>query len=197
MAFGFVYIHPSVDGNGRIHPTTHWPRLTTIRPDPCFRSAPRSCVSSTAVAPFSRPIRAPLLPEIEWQQTKEGTVEVLNQTIDFYRFFDATAHAEFLYACVEQTIVEDLPRKVRFLEAFDQFSDAVQEIVDMPAAHIELLQKVLEQNPGRFSLRARIPEFGALTDEESSRIEQLYADAFERSNDGRARRPTSPGDRDH
>ena len=120
----------------------------------------------------------PLLPEIEWQRTKEGNVEVLNQTIDFYRYFDATAHAEFLYACVEQTIVEDLPREVRFLQAFDQFSDAVQEIVDMPAARIELLQKFLEQNAGRFSQRARTREFSALTKEESSQIEQLYADAF-------------------
>lgn len=48
----------------------------------------------------------------------------------------------------------------------------------MPAARIELLQKFLEQNAWRFSQRARTREFGALTDEESSQIEQLYADAF-------------------
>ncbi len=33
----------------------------------------------------------------------------LNDTGDFYRYFDATAHAEFLYACVRKTIEEDLP----------------------------------------------------------------------------------------
>jgi hypothetical protein len=32
-------------------------------------------------------------------------------------YFDATAHAEFLYACVEQTVERDLPEEVRFLRA--------------------------------------------------------------------------------
>ena len=31
-------------------------------------------------------------------------MRVLNDTGDFYRFFDATPHAEFLYSCVKQTI---------------------------------------------------------------------------------------------
>jgi len=65
---------------------------------------------------------APLLPLIDWQPTPDGNVEVLNDTATYYRFFDATAHAEFLYACVEQTIERDLPAEVRFLEAFDRFS---------------------------------------------------------------------------
>lgn len=33
------------------------------------------------------------------------------------RYFDATEHAEFLYACVEQTVEHDLPRVVRSLDA--------------------------------------------------------------------------------
>ena len=121
----------------------------------------------------------PLLPEIEWQRTQSGNVEVLNHTADFYRYFDATAHAEFLYECVEQTIIHDLPEEVYFLEAFDRFGDGVQQVVDMPSAQIELLQKFLQQNGGQLSQRARAQEFAALTDEEVLRVEQLYLDAFE------------------
>ena len=104
---------------------------------------------------------------------------MLNHTADFYRYFDATAHAEFLYECVEQTIVHDLPQEVRYLEAFDQFGDGVQQVVDMPSAQVELLQKFLQQNGGQLSQRARTQEFAALTDEEVLRVEQLYVDAFE------------------
>ena len=181
MAFGFVYIHPFVDGNGRIHRWLIHHALASAHYNPTGLVFPISAAILRQLDGYRSVLETysrPLLPEIEWQRTKEGNVEVLNQTIDFYRYFDATAHAEFLYACVEQTIVEDLPREVRFLQAFDQFSDAVQEIVDMPAARIELLQKFLEQNAGRFSQRARTREFSALTKEESSQIEQLYADAF-------------------
>lgn len=34
---------------------------------------------------------------------------------DYYRFFDATPHAEFLYECVRKTIEKDLPREAEFL----------------------------------------------------------------------------------
>src|SRR5262249_23042430 len=52
-----------------------------------------------------------LLPVIDWEPTDSGNLHVLNDTADFYRFFDATPHAEFLYACVQQTIEQDLPNE--------------------------------------------------------------------------------------
>src|SRR3546814_20900942 len=64
-------------------------------------------------------------------------------------FFDATAHVEFLYACVQQTIEEDLPREARFLEAFDSFNEEVQQIVDMPTGQVALLLKFLERSEER------------------------------------------------
>ena len=63
-----------------------------------------------------------MLPFIEWRSTPRNNVEVLNETADFYRYFDATPHAEFLYSCVEQTIDKNLPQEVRFLESYDRFS---------------------------------------------------------------------------
>lgn len=123
---------------------------------------------------------APLLPFIEWRPTVSGNVEVRNDTAACYRYFYATAHATFLYACVEQTVKHNLPQEVRFLQAFDVFSEGIQQIVDMPTAQVELLRKFLDQNNGRLSQRARMKEFTALDDVEVERIEALYADAFER-----------------
>src|SRR3546814_10630192 len=95
-------------------------------------------------------------------------------------FFDATAHVEFLYACVQQTIEEDLPREARFLEAFDSFNEAVQQIVDMPTGQVELLLKFLEQNEGRLSQRARSREFEALNPAEVERVEAVSAGTLDR-----------------
>jgi len=51
--------------------------------------------------------------------------EEANDTGDYYRHFDATMHAEFLYRCVEQTIDRDLPEEVAHLQAYDRFARGV------------------------------------------------------------------------
>jgi hypothetical protein len=69
---------------------------------------------------------APLRSYVDWRGTENGNVDVLNEAADYYRYFDATAHAEFLYETVAQTVEHDLPDEVRFLEAFDRFAARCQ-----------------------------------------------------------------------
>jgi len=107
----------------------------------------------------------------------------LNDTGDFYRFFDATPQAEFLFECVRKTIEVDLPEETRFLRAFDQFSALVGRLVDMPNRTIDLLFRFLHQNEGRLSNRARQREFSALSDDEAERIEAIYAESFQEDGD--------------
>lgn len=45
-----------------------------------------------------------MLPLVAWEPTQKNNVRVLNDTLDFYRYFDATAHVEFLFECVARTI---------------------------------------------------------------------------------------------
>lgn len=181
LAFGFVYIHPYVDGNGRLHRWLIHHALAAAAYSPPGLVFPVSAAILRNIDRYRAVLEswsAPLLPFIEWRPTASGNVEVLNDTAAFYRYFDATAHAAFLYDCVEQTVEHDLPQEVRFLQAFDSFSEGIQQIVDMPTAQVELLHKFLEQNDGRLSQRARTKEFAALDDSEIDRIEALYAEAF-------------------
>jgi hypothetical protein len=48
----------------------------------------------------------------------------------------------------------------------------------MPDRTLDNLFGFLRQNHGRLSKRARTNEFAALTDDETRRIEQAYADLF-------------------
>ena len=121
---------------------------------------------------------ARLLPLIEWEPTDKGNVRVLNDTGDYYRFFDATPHAEFLYECVERAIEVDLPAETSFLKGYDSFRRQVEDIVDMPDNTVDLLFRFLRQNDGTLSRRAREREFAELTDDEVVRIEATYAEAF-------------------
>jgi len=181
LAFGFVYIHPYIDGNGRLHRWLIHHALAAANYNPPGLVFPVSAAILRRLDAYRIVLETysrPLLPEIDWRRTPTGNVEVLNETGVYYRFFDATAHAEFLYACVEQTIIEDLPTEVAFLEAFDRFSLSVQDIVDMPSDRIELLQKFLQQNDGQLSQRARTREFAALTDDEVQQVELIYRESF-------------------
>jgi Fic family protein len=176
-----VYIHPFVDGNGRIHRWLIHHVLAAAGYNPPGIVFPISAAILRRIDAYRSVLEshsAALLPLIEWRPTADGNVEVLTDTADYYRYFDATVHAEFLYACVEQTVEHDLPEEVRFLEAFDAFSSAVKEMVEMPDRQIEQLRVFLAQGHGKLSERARSQEFGALTDQEALQLEQLYARSF-------------------
>lgn len=180
-AFGFVYAHPFVDGNGRLHRWLVHHVLAAAGYNPPGLVFPVSAAILRRLDGYRAVLEsysAPLLPFIEWRPTPDGNVEVLNDTADYYRYFDATAHADFLYSCVEQTVDHDLPDEVRFLEAFDRFAAGVKEIVEMPDRQIERLRGFLEQGKGRLSERARGREFAALTEQEAQRVEALYIGLF-------------------
>jgi Fic family protein len=181
VSFGFVYIHPFEDGNGRLHRWLIHHVLATAGYNPPGVVFPVSAVIYREIPRYTAVLESysrPLLEFIEWEPTPEGNVRVLNDTADYYRYFDATAHAEFLYGCVEETVNEDLPQELAYLEAYDRFSRAVQGIVDMPDRQVNLLHHFLNQGKGQLSKRARMDEFAALTDAEVERIEQFYQESF-------------------
>jgi len=179
LAFGFVYVHPFVDGNGRLHRWLVHHVLAAMEYAPPGMIFPVSAPMLRELDRYRRVLGSysrPLLPRIEWRATSSGNVEVLNDTGAFYRYFDATVHAEFLYHCVEETVTHDLPAEVAYLEGYDRFVTAVKQIVDMPQNTVELLHRFLRQNGGVLSERAREKEFNALTEDEVTAIERLYAE---------------------
>lgn len=182
VAFGFVYIHPFEDGNGRLHRWLIHHVLARAGFNPPGLVFPVSAAILRRVDEYRRVLESysrPLLNLIEWRPTPAGNVEVLNETADFYRYFDATRHAEFLYECVDQTVQHDLVDEVRFLRAYDAFVSRVGTLVDMPQAKVELLWRFLHQNQGKLSTRARTGELAPLTDAEVGQIEQFYEQAWQ------------------
>ncbi len=181
LAFGFVYIHPFEDGNGRIHRYLIHHVLSARGFNPRGLVFPISAAILDRIVDYRGVLEsysARLLPFIEWRPTPKMNVEVLNDTGDFYRYFDATPHAEFLYECVQRTVEQDLPEEAAFLERYDLFRTRVEAIADMPSSMIDLLFNFLKQNEGQLSKRARTTEFSMLTEEEVKAFEALYQELF-------------------
>ncbi len=181
LAFGFIYIHPFEDGNGRLHRYLIHHVLSERGYNPPSVVFPVSAAILDRIDQYRDTLESysqRLLPLIRWEPTEKFNVRVLNATGDFYRFFDATPHAEFLYGCVKRTIDHDLPYETRFLRRYDEFRRRIEDMVDMPERTIDLLFRFLNQNDGKLSNRAKEREFAALTGKEVERIETIYADIF-------------------
>mgnify|MGYP005990641059 CR=1 FL=1 len=181
LAFGFVYIHPFEDGNGRVHRYLIHHILSARGYNPPGMVFPVSAAILDQIETYRRVLEshsARILPYIEWRTTAHMNVEVTNQTVDLYRYFDATPHAEFLFGCVQRTITHDLPQEAAFLTKYDQFKSRIEAHTEMPASMVDLLFNFLKQNNGKLSNRARQKEFAVLTDEEVRAFEVIYAEEF-------------------
>lgn len=181
LAFGFVYVHPFEDGNGRIHRYLIHHVLAQRGFNPPGVVFPVSAAILEQIEEYRRVLESyaqRLLPLIEWEVTPEFNVRVLNDTGDFYRFFDATPHAEFLFACVRKTIEDDLLTEADFLRRHDHFRNRAAMVVDMPERTLDLLFRFLHQNGGRLSQRARSFEFEGLSDAEAEHMERIYREEF-------------------
>ncbi len=181
IAFGFVFIHPFDDGNGRIHRYLFHHVLAEKGFVPKGMVFPVSAVMLERIEEYRQTLERfskPRLELIAWRPTAKNNVEVLNETLDLYRYFDATAQAEFFFACVEETVTCILPDEVAYLKKYDLLNAFIRNYIDMPDRLVDLLIRFLAQNDGILSKRARQREFEKLQDEEILVIEQKYAEIF-------------------
>ncbi len=181
LAFGFVYVHPFEDGNGRIHRYLIHHILAKRGFSPPGMVFPVSAAMLDRIDEYREVLETysrRLLPCIRWIPTKQGNVLVQNDTAGFYRFFDATPHAEFLYSCVKRTIEIDLPDETKFLQSYDRFCSGLDTLFDMSNVTKDLLFRFLLQNDGKLSKRAKSKELSKLGEDELKIVEELYRECF-------------------
>ena len=181
LAFGFVYIHPFVDGSERIdHYLFH-----LVLPQHGLNLP--SVVFSISVAILERideyrcmleSYFLRLLPLIEWQPANRFNNKATNETRDFYHFFDAAPHTEFLEGCAQKTFDIGLPQETDFLRHHDQFRVVIENMFAMPERTVNLLFRFFQQNKGRLSARACGKEIAAPTDNEVERIETTICNFY-------------------
>lgn len=178
-AFAFVFIHPFEDGNGRIHRFLMHHVLARRGYSPPGVIFPVSAAIlrdrrgyDAALETFSRP----LFEFIRWRWTDGREIVVENETSDLYRYFDATAFAEYLYDRVADTVRRDLEEELGFIAVFDRAFEAVREIVDMPDRRASRFVRLCMQNGGRLPAAGR-RGFSELADTEVAAMEAAVREA--------------------
>lgn len=183
ISFGFVFIHPFVDGNGRIHRYLINDILTRGKFTEAGIIFPVSYVILERINEYREVLKSyssPRLELIEWKPTEGMNIDVINESIDLYRYFDATKQAEFLFSCIEETTGKILPEEIDYLENYDKMKNYINKNFEMDDSNIDLLINFLKQNGGSLSQRAKSKEFKLLTNSEVQNLENKYCEIFER-----------------
>jgi Fic family protein len=180
-AFGFVFIHPFEDGNGRIHRFLVHHILAKLGYAPNGLLFPVSAAMLRNRAAYDRVLEqysVSIFPFINFQVDSDGGMTVRNATAHLYRFFDATAQAEYLYRCIQETIRKDLREEIGFLAVFDGAVRRVLHIVDMPDRRASLLVRLIFQNKGKLSNSKRAL-FAEVSEDELHNIERAVWQTWE------------------
>jgi len=181
VSYGFVFIHPFEDGNGRIHRFLIHNILARSGFTPKDVIFPVSAAMLKQPATYDESLEAfsrPLMSLVEYTLDEEGQMTVQNETAGWYRYVDMTAQAEALFSFVETAIDTELVEELSFLVNYDRTKIAIQDIVDMPDRKIDLFIRLCVQNNGRLSQRKRDSHFEFLTADEIARMEAAVRDGY-------------------
>ena len=183
IAFGFVFIHPFEDGNGRLHRFMIHDILVHDGIVPQGLVIPVSAHMLSNMKEYDNILEQyskPLMQRIKYEQTETGEIKITNEeTIEgYYRYPDLTEQCIYLLQAIHATLIEDMPEELKFLQKYDEVKKALQNIVDMPDKDITLMIVFLHQNKGVFPKRKR-GHFSKLTDKEIAQMQDGFREIFE------------------
>jgi hypothetical protein len=184
IAFGFVFIHPFMDGNGRIHRYLIHEVLANAGFTPRGIVLPVSAVILANLNEYVGVLERyshPLLQRTDYSPDTPDVPARGNDAV-YFKYFDATEQAEFLYHALERTVEEDLQQEIDFLLCFDRARQLLNELLDWPNHSLELFVRVVHQNDDTLCKTKREKHFDWMTDAEVSEAEAIVAQAFAGTN---------------
>jgi len=187
LSFGFVFVHPFDDGNGRVHRFLFNDVLAREGLLEQGVILPVSAVMfknmhdyNTALETFSKP----LMSAATFSRDQDDHLTVLNpeSIAGYYVFPDLTCQTEYMFATVDLTINVELVNELKIIQAMDSLRSDIKYIVDMPNKETELMLKLLHQGNGSLSNTKR-KLFNMLTEDEISLMESAYLEVFHSEED--------------
>lgn len=182
IAFGFVFIHPFLDGNGRIHRFLIHDCLTRDGLTEKGFIIPVSAHMLNNIKDYDEALEdfsKPLMTRISFKTEANGQVIITNpeDVETYFKYPDLTFQSIYLGQTIQFTINEDLSEELYFLERYDELKTELQNFIDMPDKRLNIIIIFLHQNKGLFPNR-RKKDFPEITDEEFAIMETIYSNVF-------------------
>ena len=181
VAFGFVFIHPFMDGNGRLHRYLIHEELSALGFTPKGIVLPVSAFILAHVDQYVRKLEQFSRPRLARTEFEPSLPELPARGNDplYFRFFDATAQALFLYRALEHTVMHDLSEEIDYLIGLDRARERLRGETDWPAQSLDLFINIVRQGGGSLSRAKRSSQFDWMTDEEVARFVPMVNEAFQ------------------
>jgi hypothetical protein len=186
LSFGFVYLHPFIDGNGRIHRLILHRVLSTTGFTPPGVVIPVSAAILNDSAGYDAALEAfssKIMPFVRYRiDDKTGEMAIDNETGWLYRYPDLTVQVEALCAWFETAVNTELVQELSVLQAIDGAKAGMREVVELPDQREDLFLKLCIQNwrAGRGFVLSKTKRelFNELADQEIASLEKAVAAAF-------------------
>ena len=183
ISFGFVYIHPLADGNGRIHRflINDILRRDGAVPRPFIlpvsatitNSAPDRAQYDAMLESFSKRFMARYGQIHEFEQPVRKYEDGISSNFVFpayddalaaWRYIDLTGHVEYLARLIDKTIRLEMRNEAILLRSWDKARTAIKEIIEGPNLVIDRIIRSIQGNSGRISNKLA-GEFPVLSDQ--------------------------------
>lgn len=183
ISFGFVFIHPFDDGNGRIHRFLIHDVLVQDKMVPPGLIIPVSAHMLNHIREYDDVLEKyskPLMQRVKYDKAPGGEIIVTNQPAiePYLRYPDLTDHCTYLINTIHATLTDDMPDELLFIRRYDEAKKELQQIVDMPDKKLTNMLMFLHQNKGVFPKRRR-EQFSELTDQEIQQMQDAYRTVYE------------------
>ncbi len=109
---------------------------------------------------------------IEYDIDGDGEVEVVGESVDFYRYIDMTPIVARFQKMMEETIVTEWKVELDYLKAYDNIRKGMRDIVDMPEKEANNFIMFVRSNNGTLS-KSKRGKFAELTDDEVHALERV------------------------
>ena len=172
--FGFVFLHPFDDGNGRIHRFLIHDALVSSGFTPRGMIFPVSAVMLRRMKEYDASLEAysmPCMEHIRYSIDDLGAMTVEGETSGLYRYPDLTLQAEALASFIRETAETEFSAELEYLALFDEAREEVRSILDMPDRKLELFVRLCIQGKGKVSASKR-GVFSELSDVELASLEK-------------------------
>ena len=183
VSFGFVYIHPFSDGNGRIHRYLIHDVLkcrTATEQDFIIPVSATILQRSKEYDQVLEKISKPVMALVDYDMDEKDHSISINNNIDYmYRYPDLTPHVLFLYEMMEASISEDLIQEVLYIVKYDAVKKAIEERYDIPNKELNLLIQLALQNSGKISNRKKERFLKWIPEDELAQLESAICTLLE------------------
>jgi len=180
-AFGFVFVHPFFDGNGRLHRFLLHHFLRLGRFTPAGAVVPVSAAMERDIARYAEVLKrysSPITAMLDYRFDPDADfIEIKKQPAYLYAFFDATELCEFTFSCLERAIDQDLSTELAYLRAYDRAHRALTRWLEAPQPELEKLIRYIAQNNGNLSRNKR-GQFPLIGDQDIARAEAQISEVF-------------------